>query len=55
MCIIQSIEDADNFDVEGHVEDLVAFFCTLGLSPCQMIEVLEEMVCDALGANSTRH
>jgi hypothetical protein len=56
MCISCAKDsDVNDFDVHGHVEDLVAFFATIGLSECQMFEVIEEMILDALGANQVRH
>ena len=55
MCPQHFSEEIAEFDVEGHVEDLVVFFVTCGLSPYQMLEALEELVLDALGANQTKH
>jgi hypothetical protein len=51
----QALESLNDFDVAGHVDDLVAFFARLGLSECQMFEVLEVMMLDALGASATKH
>ena len=55
MCPIQLTEDAAEFDVEAHVEDLVAFFVVCGLTTPQIFDCLEEMILDALGANAVRH
>ena len=55
MCPIQLTEDAAEFDVEAHVEDLVAFFVICGLTTPQIFDCLEEMILDALGANAVRH
>lgn len=55
MCPQEFTEEVASFDVESHIEDLVVFFVTIGLSPCQMLEALEEMVLDALGAGQTKH
>ena len=55
MSLMQITEDVAEFDVEGHVEDLVAFFVICGLSTPQIFDCLEEMILDALGANAVRH
>ncbi len=52
---VNPMENMVDFDVEGHVDDLVAFFSHIGLSECQMFEVLEELVLGSLGAGAVKH